>query len=586
MRLTCKLCGKKIEIAGELSEGQHVRCPFCNEKFSYVVQREGISEEDLRTALALCRKDPELNGYYRNAPNGARLYIALEFYGKVFKDELDKEAYVKAFNEVGVELKERDLRYLLQYENDVSMREYLLDQLAARVGQSENSLRNEDGRGPENLGQEGLVCDPSGKHERNRKIVNASVCAAIVCSVLIVGWVSYLACWSNRGYEQVEHQSVRKAPAVEDFNSDPVKDVRQSRAVDSVQMPLSEAKPDAKPQMKEVDDRQKTMDAFRVYLEQEKRSLSNIVVESTVAYDEIIADQRRLSGALNEIDRENALRANRAITNGWIRYEKPEVVMMILKHNVINELAVKYIGEDFSAMCNSCRSKVKSIMQMHQEEEKLLEENRQKYQQAVQGDDERVKHKLEKADEMRMKFNRDIDRGVSERKAQLASKREILEQLKSHQPQTNTIMSERIVVEAEIVRLQKEIADYEKFAESGKASAAHVAATYAESAARKRADHAVSERQDNDNAVRMKLEHEKDLFAIAMEYEGRSIDRISSAMQARREILSTRMTDAKMKLDAINRTSLNADFLTDAQLKSIREKVGTKIENRLLNNLK
>lgn len=607
MTIKCGLCGKDIAVVDGLAEGQHVLCPFCGGKFSYSVSRSGISEEDLQIALTVCRKDPELNAYYRNAPQGARLYVALVFYGKVFKDVLDRGAYIAAFKGIGRELKERDLRYLLQYEDDESMREYLSDQLAAQVGRTVNSSQGETKGNRPKLGiirPVARTMDPDSMNKREwadqereeygcvqdeeygRKIGIGNVCVscAIICAVAIVGCVVYFARQRNRSCEQMEQM---KYPITSELKVDKGHNTEQERQKkkDDSPVPIRTNASSAGSGQSASSGRQETLEAFRGYLEHEKMTLTNIVAESVAAYNELIADQKRLSDALAEIDRENMMRANRAMTNGWIRYEKPEVVMMILKHKVINEMASKYIGADFSALCNSCRTKIKGIMQMHREEEKLLAENRQKYLQAINGDDEQVRKKLEKADTMRMKFNHDIDKGVNERKAQLSSKQDILAQLKSQNPQTNTIMNERLIVEAEILRLQKEIADLEKFAESGKASAAHIAATYAESTARQRADRAVSVRQDEDNAVRMKLEHERDLFAIAMEFEGRSIDRIGAAMQARRDILLTRMTDAKRKLEDVNRTSLNADFLTDVQLKSIREKIGTKIESRLLNNI-
>lgn len=35
MIIKCGFCGKEIEVADAIADGQHVRCPFCEEKFSY-----------------------------------------------------------------------------------------------------------------------------------------------------------------------------------------------------------------------------------------------------------------------------------------------------------------------------------------------------------------------------------------------------------------------------------------------------------------------------------------------------------------------------------------------------------------------
>ena len=221
MEIKCKKCGEVIVVADDIVTEQHIRCPYCGEKFAYAVEKVGISDEDLRTALAECRKDKELNAYYRNAPQGARLYIALVFYGKVFRDTLDKDVYVKAFAEIGGELKERDLRYLLQHEDDESMREYLSDRLTALVGRSDDPIRAGDAEGRSRFG---IIRPSVPKHadvnpeverrmamqersekirvqaeerEWRRKIIGSAVNGVIICAVLIVGWIVYSA-WHDR----------------------------------------------------------------------------------------------------------------------------------------------------------------------------------------------------------------------------------------------------------------------------------------------------------------------------------------------------------------------------------------------------
>lgn len=221
MEIKCKKCGEVIVVADDIVPEQHIRCPYCSEKFAYTVEKVGISDEDLRTALAECRKDKELNAYYRNAPQGARLYIALVFYGKVFRDELDKSAYIKAFAEIGDELKERDLRYLLQYEDDESMREYLSDRLASLAGGCDIPVRSGGADGRPKIGiirssePKSTTTNPEierrmAMQERNekiraqaeerewrRKIIGLVVNGVIICAVLIVGWIVYSG-WHDR----------------------------------------------------------------------------------------------------------------------------------------------------------------------------------------------------------------------------------------------------------------------------------------------------------------------------------------------------------------------------------------------------
>ena len=221
MEIKCKECGEVIVVADDIATGQHIRCPYCGERFAYSVEKIGISDEDLRVALAECRKDSELNAYYRNAPQGARLYIALVFYGKVFKNVLDKDAYVRAFSEIGLELKENDVRYLLLHEDDESMREYLSDRLASLVGRCDIPVRSGGVEARQKLGiirssePNSAASNPeierrmemqerrerirvqAEEREWRRKMIGMVVNGAIICAVLIVGWTVYSA-WHDR----------------------------------------------------------------------------------------------------------------------------------------------------------------------------------------------------------------------------------------------------------------------------------------------------------------------------------------------------------------------------------------------------
>jgi len=567
MFIRCLLCGETIEVPGSAVPGQHIRCPICGGKFSYQSQSREISSDDLRMAISVGCGDPAQEMYYRNAPEGAKLYIALLFYGRVFAKTLDRNVYAKAFRDVGMELRERDLRYLLRSEEDSDMRAYLSERLAAICGREEIAPRCEVETVPD-------VPDEvqAEKREQPRKrgaeaIVALSITALALAVVVFVVW--------NR-------QPDEKAP-VSPIPPAPVS-VAQSVAVPTVASQPGKD-PVVRSETVEAEKNRQDLLAFQIYLHREEESLRRIVAESDREYDMIVADQRKLSAILDEIDVANARREERARTNGWIRYEKPETVMMFLKHKDANALAFQYLGEDLSALGNECRAKIKTAISMQLEEEALLAANRTKYNHTVQGADEEARKKLAKAESLRIEFNNNISNGISERKLQLHNKEEVLARLKSAPVQTKSILEEASVVQGEIVRLKKEIDEFQKFGESGKASAAHVAATYAESAARQRTDHALSERQDADNAVHVRMGQLRSLFALAVEYEGRSLDRIRAAMQSRKDLLKVRRTDAQRKLDEITGISQNADILSPEKISEIRRKIGEKIGDRILKGI-
>ncbi len=81
-----------------------------------------VNDEDvipswkIKKAYEICMKDPKLAQYFNDAPEGARQYIALEFYCTVFSGEVNDNLCAKYQQEVEEDLTREDVRYLA--END------------------------------------------------------------------------------------------------------------------------------------------------------------------------------------------------------------------------------------------------------------------------------------------------------------------------------------------------------------------------------------------------------------------------------------------------------------------------------------
>lgn len=86
-----------------------------------------IPAEDFRTAIEVCCRLPRFKRYYEEASAGARLYIALQFYARVFASRLDEAQYRACRLEIESDLTLHDLDYLLQGETDAASRSYLGD---------------------------------------------------------------------------------------------------------------------------------------------------------------------------------------------------------------------------------------------------------------------------------------------------------------------------------------------------------------------------------------------------------------------------------------------------------------------------
>ena len=91
-----------------------------------------IPEEDFREAIAACRRDRELDRYFKMAPSGAKLFIGLGFYSTHFGDKVDPRQYAECQAEIEPALTVNDLKYLIRFERDKNTKKYLRELLAQR----------------------------------------------------------------------------------------------------------------------------------------------------------------------------------------------------------------------------------------------------------------------------------------------------------------------------------------------------------------------------------------------------------------------------------------------------------------------
>ena len=89
-----------------------------------------IPEEDFREAIAACRRDRELDRYFKMAPPGAKLFIGLGFYSTHFGDRVDPRQYAECQAEIEPALTVNDLKYLIRFERDQGTKKYLRGLLA------------------------------------------------------------------------------------------------------------------------------------------------------------------------------------------------------------------------------------------------------------------------------------------------------------------------------------------------------------------------------------------------------------------------------------------------------------------------
>ena len=330
-------------------------------------------------------------------------------------------------------------------------------------------------------------------------------------------------------------------------------------------------------------ERQSAIEALRKYLSREENVLSAVVVECDAARADIDKDRRRMAEALAEMESANARLDAQAQTNGWKRYEKAERVMMILKHPVMNELASVYLGEDFSAMKAECRSRIKTLLELRKHTAARLAANKEKYFRAREGIEDEVEEKTTSAGKMTMSANKELEDRLSGLERQRDNRTERLLQLKKRSSKPHVVENEINTLQDEIIALEKEIARVKEVVAVSRANVSHIAATVAETTARRRGDSALSVRQDDDNAVHSEMAHVRSVFSLAANYEGRSLDALRNAMRSRADIISVRRQDAQRKLDYIHHASVNIDMMNKDEVDAVKRKISVRLGEEIIN---
>lgn len=133
VKVVCPLCHDKLGLSARPAVGQSVKCQSCKRKFPYDQSldfRDEIAPSDIEFSISETIKNGRQKSIYDGAADGARLFLGLLYYGKVFEHRIDLVKYWKLRDEVLAELKESDIRYILRYESDRDVRDCLNKTLA------------------------------------------------------------------------------------------------------------------------------------------------------------------------------------------------------------------------------------------------------------------------------------------------------------------------------------------------------------------------------------------------------------------------------------------------------------------------
>ena len=93
-----------------------------------------IPAEDFAKAIAECRKDPQLDALFVNAPQGAKMFLGLLFYSSVFGAKVDERQYQLTLADIETSLTAVDIGYLLRSDIDDDSKDYLRGLLVQKDG--------------------------------------------------------------------------------------------------------------------------------------------------------------------------------------------------------------------------------------------------------------------------------------------------------------------------------------------------------------------------------------------------------------------------------------------------------------------
>ena len=320
------------------------------------------------------------------------------------------------------------------------------------------------------------------------------------------------------------------------------------------------------------------------YVTQEEESLKDAVEECKIRIEKVQLDQERLSNELLLLEKEEDAKATDAKRRKINRRDYKERIDAYFGSSVLNDLALCYLGEDFSAKRTEFRTHIGNLAKISDAKTRRYAENRKKYQQTIKDADENVNRLTEEASRRLKEARGKLDGNVVALRKKVGAIRSDISKLEKKESVTTLNMNEK--------KNLKELRDQLNVAEAmltsaeatsglGSANKAHLDVTMAETAARRAVDTAIAIRQDEDNAVEVESEREIAIYNAAMRYKSESVDLLQQAMRMSLRLQTEKMEVAERKLKYIKTSVANIDFLSADDIKALKGKVASRLADEM-----
>ncbi len=219
--------------------------------------------------------------------------------------------------------------------------------------------------------------------------------------------------------------------------------------------------------------------------------------------------------------------------------------------------------------------KIKDVDERYQ---KRIRSNVAKYDETVNGADEKVNRRLKAARDKYASYQKNADpKRIEKIKKQLADNDKELERLLANK--SKSPWHKRRIKELETTNslLQNQLSQLEDITGLAGANLLHMDATEAETEARRAFDKAGKTLTLENDLALLERDHEQDIYNRAREFEAMSLLRISEAIMAARKFRGEVLTTAKRHLDYLKQKAVNIDFLNAEELEALRKEIANSI---------
>lgn len=316
------------------------------------------------------------------------------------------------------------------------------------------------------------------------------------------------------------------------------------------------------------------------YVSRQEAQLKTELEECRIKRQVIALDQQSLSDELVALEKEEERKAADAKRRNIKRREQNERVDALLSSPVLNRLALTYMGEDLSAARARFRSHVGNVIKLHEEGNARLAANKKKLTDAIAAADKETDRLILQTHEEGKRTYGSIQARIGAMRNRVDDLRSKVEKLKKKSRSVKLSQWEerdldRWTRDLEVAEAQ--LASDENSLGLGGVSLMHVKATMAETKARRTADTALNEKEDEDVAVLKDISFEGDVFVLATGYEERSLGMIRAALKQAGDALDGQIGQIESKLKYLSEVPANMDFLSSAEVEELRKKVSRRL---------